>query len=340
MATKTWNVAVVGPGWVASAYVEAFKKRSDVRVTHVVGRTPEKAAAFAKQYGLTCATHNSLQRALDDREVDIVGVFTTHEAHAEEIIAAARAGKHMIIEKPVCLTAAELREVRAAVKSAGVKTIVGFVLRWNPLLQLIRRNIEEGHLGTLIYAGADYLHGLIGKSYTKPWHFQRAIGGSSLLLAGCHAVDAVRFLVQRRVVEVQAVSTSRHDEFEYPATEMLLLRFDDGTIGRVTSCLESKGPYVFNVEAYGTAGTFRNNQFYGDMMSGQTGFATIPTILPDSGDVSHHPFDGEVAEFIAALSENRRAMPDLEDAAETMQICFAAETSARDHRPVALPLAD
>lgn len=335
---KIWNVAVIGPGWVAGAYMDAFKKRDDIRVTHVVGRTVESAKAFAATYGLTCPCHDNHGPVMNDDSVDIVGVFTPHHLHTEEILAAAKARKHMIIEKPVVLNLDDLRAVRAAVKEAGVKTIVGFVLRWNPLIEMIRRNIDDGHLGKIIFAQADYLHGLIDKPYTKPWHYRRDIGGSSLLLAGCHAVDAVRYLVGRPVVEVQAYNTSQARQFEYPGTEILLMKFDDGSLGKTASCLECKGPYVFDVQVYGTDGTFRNNQFYGNIMQGQSHFATVPTILPDSGDVSHHPFDGEVAEFIDALNTGRRPMPDLEDAAETMEICFAAELSARESRPVKLPL--
>jgi len=95
---------------------------------------------------------------------------------------------------------------------------------------------------------------------------------------------------------------------------------------------------VFNVEVFGTKGTFRNNQLAGDMLAGQTGFATIPTIAPDSADVSHHPFDGEVEHFIDYLNRDRRPMPDLEDAAETTEICLAAEISAQQGKPVTLPL--
>jgi predicted dehydrogenase len=95
---------------------------------------------------------------------------------------------------------------------------------------------------------------------------------------------------------------------------------------------------VFDVKLYGTEATFRNNQFYGDILAGQTDFATIPTVLPDSGDVSHHPFDGEVAELIDALNAGRRPVPDVEDAAETMEICLAAELSAKQGGPVRLPL--
>lgn len=338
MAKKIWNVAIVGPGWVAGAYVASFRKRDDVRVTHIVGRTTAGAAAFAEQHGIDCSLHEDLREALQDRAVDIVGVFTPHHLHARQVLLAAKARKHIIIEKPVCLSLRDLRAMQAAVRAARVRTIVGFVLRWNPLLMMIRRNIADGNLGELIYAETDYLHGLVGKPYTKPWHTTRKTAGTSLLVGGCHAVDAIRFLVDREVVEVSSYSTTRTRELEYPGTELVLLRFADGTIGKVGCCLECNMPYVFNVEVFGTKGSFRNNQIAGDMFKGQTGFATVPTIAPDSADVSHHPFDGEMATFIDALNHNRRPMPDLEDAAKTMEVCFAAELSARRGRPVKLPL--
>lgn len=336
---KTWNIAIVGPGWVAGAYAEAFRKRDDVRIGHVVGRTVDGASAFAAKYDLDCPCSDNIQTALKSPAIDIVGVFTPHHLHAQAVLAAAKAGKHIIIEKPVCLTLEDLKAIRAAVRDAGVKTIIGFVLRWNPLLKIIRSSIVEGRLGQIIFAETDYLHGIVAKAYTKPWHTTRATAGTSFLIGGCHAIDAIRFLVGRPVVEVSAYSTSRTEVLDYPSTELALLRFDDGSIGKVGCCLEAKMPYVFNVEVYGTGGSFRNNQFAGDLYEGQTGFATIPTILPDSGDVSHHPFDGEVAELIDALNTGRRPMPDIEDAAETMEICFAAEISAREGKPVRLPLA-
>jgi predicted dehydrogenase len=228
--------------------------------------------------------------------------------------------------------------MRAAVRQTGVKSITGFVLRWNPLLQIIRQNVTGGTLGDIIFAEVDYLHSIVGKTYTKAWHCSRETAGTSMLVGGCHAVDAIRFLVGKPVVEVSAMSTSRTQVLEYPSTEIALLKFADGSIGKVSCCLECEMPYVFNVEVYGTKGSFRNNQFAGDLFKGQTGFASFPTIMPDSSDVNHHPFAGEVDEFITALHDNRRPLPDIEDAAETIEICLAAEMSAQQGRPIKLPL--
>ncbi|MCP4250781.1 MAG: Gfo/Idh/MocA family oxidoreductase, partial [bacterium] len=150
MAKRTWNFGIVGPGWVAGAYVSAFRKRDDIRVTHIVGRTVGRAAKFAEQWDIDCPLHDDVGDAVGDKSLDIVGIFTPHHLHARPAVAAAKAGKHLIIEKPVCLSPRELQAMRAAVKAAKVKTIVGFVLRWNPLLRMIRKNIAEGNLGKII----------------------------------------------------------------------------------------------------------------------------------------------------------------------------------------------
>jgi predicted dehydrogenase len=338
MAGKTWNVCIVGPGWVAGAYQEVFRRREDIRVTHVVSTATDGAEAFIRSHRLEATPHDCLEEALADDSLDIVGIFTPHHLHAPLAIAAAEAGKHLIVEKPLCLNLDDLRAMRRAVKAAGVKSITGFVLRWNPLLEMIRRNILAGTIGDVIFAEVDYLHGIVGKVYTKDWHRYRGTAGTSLLVGGCHAVDAIRFLVNQTVVEVTAYSTTRTRELEYPGTELVILRFADGSIGKVASCLECTGPYVFNVEVFGTRGTFRNNQFAGELFAGQTAFATISTHAPDSSDVTHHPFAGEIDHFIRCLNDRTRPLPDIEDAAETIEICLAAEMSAAQGRPIALPL--
>ncbi|HOJ76434.1 MAG TPA: Gfo/Idh/MocA family oxidoreductase [Phycisphaerae bacterium] len=96
MAHKTWNIAIVGPGWAAGAYLEVFRKRDDVRVTHVVSATKQGAQAFVEQHNLDAAVHDRLEDALADPSLDVVGIYTPHHLHASQAIAAANAGKHLI----------------------------------------------------------------------------------------------------------------------------------------------------------------------------------------------------------------------------------------------------
>jgi predicted dehydrogenase len=97
-------------------------------------------------------------------------------------------------------------------------------------------------------------------------------------------------------------------------------------------------PYVFNIELLGDQGTIRNNQVFSKRWVGQKGWATIPTILPDSGDVTHHPFRDEINHFVDCILNGRESHANLEDAALTHEICFASEISAHERRPVPLPL--
>ena len=236
---------------------------------------------------------------------------------------------------------AGLRELQATVRGARVKTLVSFVLRWNPLFETIRALLADAVVGRLFYAEVDYLHG-IGPWYGQySWNVKKEIGGSSLLTAGCHAVDGLRWFVGKRAVEVFAYSNFSPQNplrYEYEPNSVTLVKFEDGTIGKVASSIECVMPYVFNIVLLGDQGTIRNNQVFSKRWVGQRGWATIPTILPDSGDVTHHPFRDEVNHFVDCILNDRESHASLEDAAETHEICFASEISAREKGPVSVPL--
>lgn len=110
-------------------------------------------------------------------------------------------------------------------------------------------------------------------------------------------------------------------------------------MGKVASVLDCVMPDTCNVDVLGTRGTFRDNRVWSEeMFPGQTGWAEIPTILPDSGDVTHHPFTGQIDALVAALLDGARVLPDLDDAVKTHEIIFAADRAAETGEPVRLPL--
>jgi len=96
-------------------------------------------------------------------------------------------------------------------------------------------------------------------------------------------------------------------------------------------------PYRFNIGVYGTEGAIRNNELFAPkFFPGQNDFLKVPCILPDSGDVAHHPFQGEASHFLDCIIDDKRPFPDLEDAAKTQAVCFAADLSAQSGKPVKL----
>ncbi|MHC4657535.1 MAG: Gfo/Idh/MocA family protein, partial [Planctomycetota bacterium] len=112
-------------------------------------------------------------------------------------------------------------------------------------------------------------------------------------------------------------------------------KFEDGKIGRSTTTFDAQMPYRFNIGVYGTEATLRNDELFAPkLFPGQNNFLKIPCILPDSGDVAHHPFQGEVSHFLDCIIDDKRPFPDLDDAAKTQAVCFAADLSAESGKPV------
>ncbi len=336
------GVGIIGTGWVSGEYFRVFGLNPHTEVRGVVSRDKAQAQAKAEaMHAPHCRPYDRLEDLLADSYIDIVVICTPHHLHVAQGIAAARAGKHLVLEKPVALNLSSLRELQAAVRAAKVKTVVSFVLRWNPLFEMIKGFLADGILGNLFLAEVDYLHGL-GPWYAQyEWNIKKEIGGSSLLTAGCHAVDGLRWFVGKRAVEVSAYANASRQNplrYEYEPNSVTLVKFEDGTIGKVTSSVECVQPYIFNVALFGDQGTIRNNQVFSKRWTGQKGWATFPTIMPDSGDVSHHPFQDEIQHFVDCILNDRESHANLEDAALTHEICFASEISAHEGRPVALPL--
>lgn len=336
------GVGIIGTGWVSGEYIRAFEANPHTEVVGLVSRDKARAKAKAEAFNMPrCRAYDRVDEMLADPSVQIVVICTPNHLHVAQGIAAAQAGKNLVIEKPVALDLEGLRGLQAAVRSAKVKTVVGFVLRWNPLFEMIKGFLKDGLVGNLFLAEVDYYHG-VGPWYAQyAWNIKKDMAGSDLLTAGCHAVDGLRWFVGARPVEVFAygnVSRENPLHYEYEPNSLTLVKFEDGTMGKVGCSVECVQPYIFNIALFGDQGTIRNNKVFSKHWKGQKEWATFPTVMPDSGDVSHHPFSDEVQHFVDCILNDRESHANLDDAAVTHEICFASQISARENRPVKLPL--
>jgi len=332
------GVGIHGAGNVSTQYIEAFTHNPHTAVRMITSRTAEAARQRAAAYGLDCGCGDRLDDILARPDVDIVVICTPNHLHAQEAIHAARAGKHLVVEKPVALTLPDLRALVAAVGESRVKATVGFVLRWNPMVRMARRLAEDGTLGDLVLAEADYIHRVDPARPGWEWKGRAATSGGALMMGGCHAVDALRFCAGEIVsVGAYAAQVARHD-FEYPPTVTASLRFAGGAVGKVSVTFEAHSPYLFNLNLYGSRGSLRNNRLFTAALEGQRGYAEIPTVLPDSADVAHHPFQAEVDDLVEAIREDRPPLAALDDAARSHEVCLAIDRAWTEGRQVALPL--
>lgn len=337
------RVGVVGLGAVAAAHIDTFSRVAGAEVVAVCSRRRHDPEELERRYGRPLRVFRCVEDMLAARVVDVVDICTPHPLHAEAAIAAARAGKHVMIEKPVALDIADTLRIRDAVSAAGVRSCVGFECRFSMHFSLVRSLIDKGLLGRVHLAEVDYFHGIGPDVAQFGWNVRKDWGGSSLLTAGCHALDALLYFMGGAVEEVVSFSTRtsapEFAPYEYDTTSASLLRFADGRIGKVTSSIDALQPYHLRVHLVGSDGAVDDRKFWTRKLPGlkKDEWSTFSTSLVESGDVREHPYLPQFQEFIAAIREDREMeRTSLAAAIETHRVIFAADLAAREQRTVKL----
>ena len=260
---KVLGVGIVGPGWVAGEHVDAWEKNAHARVVAICGRTKEKAALLREAKDLQgCEVYSDYEEMLRQDNLDVISICTPNHLHAEQGILAAQAGKHMLMEKPAAITVHSLHALEDAITESGVTAAVGFVVRWCPLAEIIKSLVGSGAIGSPFYAEVDYRSGMLEWYSGFDWSRKISTGGSSFLVAGCHAVDTMRWLMGSEATEVTAYSTGWDRQYEYDATCVAIVKFENGGVGKSLSSIELNMPYGFNIELYGDRGTIVNKKLY------------------------------------------------------------------------------
>jgi predicted dehydrogenase len=364
MKTKRYGVLIHGAGWVSTQHLAAFQKNPSTQVLAISSRRLESARRRGEDAGLKeIAFYDDFAKALEHPGIDLVSICTPQYLHCANVVAAARAGKHLVIEKPLGNSLEEVRAMRDAVAEAGVKTVVSFVLRWNPLFCSLKRLMAEGAVGTPYYVETDYLHHV--GSYWSGWGDTCSLekGRNAMLVGGCHAVDALRWFASTgqhaaaHPTEVYGYAggyrKDRAEEYnpytnrwatgappmEYDGLEVLLVRFDNGVLGKVSVNFDCILPYRFPVRVFGDRGSIFDNRLWSPGRQDSNDWMEVSGVCPDSADVAHHPFQAQIDHFVECLAQNVESHCNLEDALKTHEVIFAAQECYRTGRPVKLPLA-
>jgi predicted dehydrogenase len=335
---KRFNVGIIGYGWVATAHIPAINASTHAQVTAVCSSRPQDAAKLSALHGTPIKTYTKVEEMLADPTIHAVSVCSFPQDHAKHAIAAAKAGKHLIIEKPLALNWADCQAIEKAVREAGVKTCVCFECRWSSQFLTVKAVIDSGLLGHIHYGEVDYYHG-IGPWYGQfRWNTRRDAGGSSLLSAGCHAMDALLLCMGEDVETVSSYAThSANKEFakyEYPTTSVTILRFKDGRVGKVASVIDCLQPYYFHVHLVGSEGSLLDNKIHTTKLGGlnKAKWSELSMKLLDSGDVSDHPYQTQFEAFFNSLAAGHEMpLTSLSHALSTHQVIFAADNSADRH---------
>ncbi|HEY1173674.1 MAG TPA: Gfo/Idh/MocA family oxidoreductase [Verrucomicrobiae bacterium] len=340
---KKYNVGIIGYGWVATAHIPSINASTQAQVTAIYSSRTLNSTELSAKYGSNITTYTDLDTMLADPNIHAVSVCSMPSLHAKHVIAAAKAGKHIIVEKPLAMSWKDVLAMQKAVDEAGVKTCVCFECRWSSQFLATKGVIDEGLLGKLHYGEVDYYHG-IGPWYGQyRWNIFKKDGGSALLTAGCHALDALLLCMGSEVTEVTSYDTQSANKnftpYEFKTTSVTILKFKNGAVGKCSAVVDCMQPYYFHTHLVGSEGSLLDNKFHSMKMAGlnKSKWSELSMKMLDSGDVSDHPYQTQFQAFFDALDKGKdMPLTNLKQAVESHRVLFAADKSAATGKTVKL----
>ncbi len=253
MSVSDLGFAIIGAGMVARYHATAIERTPGARLVAVCRPASTRADETAAQFGVPCLTDHTALLARDD--VDAVCICTPSGLHAEQTIAAARAGKHVLVEKPIALTLADADAMIAACAQSGVRLAVALQRRTEPEFQRLQAAIVAGELGQIVL-GSISMPYLRAQSYydSADWRGTWALdGGGALMNQGIHLVDLLLWLIGD-AAEVRATAATLTHAIEVEDCVTATLRFVNGALGSITATTAAAPGFPHRVEIYGDRG--------------------------------------------------------------------------------------
>ncbi len=251
------NVGLVGTGGISNRHMIPYLDRPDrVRLTAVCDVVESLAQEYAKKAGVE-AIYLDFNEMLRDADIDAVDICTGHSSHAPLAIAAAKAGKHVIVEKAMAHTLQGCRDMIEAADKAGVTLMVAQHLRYSPEARAVKRFIDEGNLGEIRAARTHTLGGGGGDRRPNDWMKDGKAGGGVMLVQSVHHLDLLRFYIGN-VKRVMGISRSIQPNFLNDADDLVAatLEFENGAVGDLLASWSTPvSPEGMSYMIFGSEGT-------------------------------------------------------------------------------------
>jgi xylose dehydrogenase (NAD/NADP) len=246
MGAEGLNWGLLSTAGINRRLIPAIRAVERAELVAVASRSRDRAEAYAREWDIPRA-HGSYEALLDDPRIDVVYISLPNGFHAEWTVRAAQAGKHVLCEKPLCLSVAECDEIVAAAESAGVVVAEAIMYLYHPLLHKVRQLVKEGALGqiTLVRGAFTFFLDRLNDVRWKP-----ALGGGSLWDVGIYPVSFIRWIAgePEEVFGWQTLSAGGVD-----TTFAGLLRYENGVLGLFDSGFRQQ--FRVHAEVTGTEGT-------------------------------------------------------------------------------------
>ncbi|MBI2295938.1 MAG: Gfo/Idh/MocA family oxidoreductase [Betaproteobacteria bacterium] len=248
MQFKPVKVACIGMGWWSDVLAEAIKRSAKLEIVACYTRSGEKREAFARKYGCRAAT--SYEEILKDKGVEAVVNTTPNSVHLETTRAAAEAGKHVFLDKPIANTVADGRAITESCREAGVVLALGYQRRKESHFRWIRRQIDDGIFGRLVNAEANISRDRLGKIDRTSWRYTaEGMPGGVMLQIGIHYTDVLEYLMG----PIKAVSGRLAQLVlpgDNPDVASLVLEHENGALSTLNASYASASEY-YAMNIYG-----------------------------------------------------------------------------------------
>jgi myo-inositol 2-dehydrogenase/D-chiro-inositol 1-dehydrogenase len=335
MSTKQLNVGIIGAGRIGKVHAETLAFRlPEARTLAIADVNREAAQALAARCGIPTVSESSAA-ILANPAIEAVLICSSTDTHAELIVQAAQAGKHIFCEKPIAHSLTEIDRALAAVETAGVKLQIGFNRRFDANFARVRQAVVSGEIGT-----PRLMHIISRDPAPPPLSYIRVSGGMFMDMT-IHDFDMARFLVGDEVEEVYTAGAVMVDPEIGRAgdldTALIVLRFKNGVIGTIDNSRQAAYGYDQRVEILGSGGSIATGNCYPNQAVVSTA-TEVRKDLPLNFFMDRYTesFASEIRAFVQAVRENRPTPVAGIDGLIAVVMGMAARKSYDEHRPVRL----
>ncbi len=340
------GVGLIGSQFISAIHAESLRACPQADIRAVASPTAGHAKAFAERFSIP-HHFTDYERMLAMPGIDLVVVGAPNDLHCRITLDAAAAGKHVVMEKPLCLNLAEADRMIAACRKAKVKLMYAEELCFAPKYVRLKQLLDAGALGRPTLVKQSEKHD--GPHAAHFWDVERSGGGVTMDM-GCHAIEFFRWILGRpKVTSVYAqMSTSVHGgRTRGEDNAVLILELDGGATAIAEESWTKPGGMDDRAEVYGSEGVA-----YADLLHGNA-IETYSTVGYDYAvekagstkgwsftiyeEAWNYGFHGEMAHFVDCVQNDRKPLVTGEDGRAVLEVIFAAYESARTGRKVALP---
>lgn len=326
------NVGIIGAGDFGRAHARAIAQLDEVRLVAASRTRAEALDAFTEAFG--GRGYTEYRELLADPRVEAVAIATPHHLHTAVVEAAAEAGKHVLLEKPMAPSPAECDRILEVVAQSGIGLMVGHTSHFVPAYRIAKELLAAGELGDVVYGSSTMTRPWMTPN-RRDWHLTRATGGGMWLTIGVHVLDQLIWLVGDSVARVSAELQTRFHDQQADDFGVALLRFRNGSTATASCIGYQTGVFTFRTQLTCTRGLIGIDHDKGVFIGRDEVWQAVPGSACD--DWMSEALVAEWRAFAHALRTGAEMPVGGAYARHVMEVAFAAEASSRQQREQILP---